>query len=112
MIMDRLVVDDAPPEGQQSGPTCCPPATVAPIMPIACTECARNGIEREVTMTVDLATHHFTPRGQPAFEIIDDPECHENYLAIHVDVSGDPESVFQQSESFIDEFVTSIDGSK
>jgi hypothetical protein len=82
-------------------------------MPFACTEfCARNGIEREVMLTVDLATHHFSFLGQPSFEIIEDPECNENYLANHVDVSGGPESVFQQSESFIDEFVTSIDRSK
>ena len=44
--------------------------------------------------------------------IVDDPESNANYLAIHVDVSGDPELVIQQSESFIDDFVTSIDRSK
>lgn len=72
----------------------------------------RNRIEHEVRQTLTLARRHFSLVGQPSFKIVDDPECHENYLAIHVDVSGEPELVFQRSEDFLDEFVTAIDKSK
>jgi len=82
-------------------------------MPSACREfCARNRIEREVVQTLDLAKKHFSFLGQPSFEVVDDPESRENYLAIHVGVSGEPHQVFLRSETFLDDFVTSIDSSK
>jgi hypothetical protein len=74
--------------------------------------CARNGIEREVMQTLDLAKRHFSRFGEPSFVLVDDPETHASYLAIHVDVTGDSEVVFRRSESFFDDFVTSIDRNK
>ncbi len=111
--MNRLIIEDRSSEGQEPSGSCSSPATVEAKIPSPCREfCARNDIDREVMQTVDLARKHFAFHGQPSFQIVDDPECEENYLAIHVDVSGDTDSVFEQSEKFLGAFVTSIDSTK
>jgi len=74
--------------------------------------CSRRQLDYDLRRTLGLADKNFSIIGQPTFRIIEDAECDENYIAIHVNVKGTVEEVFQQSETFLDEFVTSIDGSK
>src|SRR5262245_61726809 len=42
--------------------------------------CSRNGIEREIEETIDLARSHFALERKPSFEVVDDPEHGESYV--------------------------------
>lgn len=66
----------------------------------------------EVVKTLALAGQYFALTGDPWYQIVEDPECQEFYLAIHVNVSGEPEEVFGQSDSFLDAFVAGVDPGK
>ncbi len=68
----------------------------------------KHSIKDDVVKTLALAREHFSVLGDPRYEIIEDLESQECYLAIHVDTAGGPEEVFKQSESFLDAFVTNI----
>jgi hypothetical protein len=74
--------------------------------------CALKQVEDEVRTTISLARDHFAMVGEPEFEVVDDPECGEHYVAIHVRVAGEPEEVFRQSEAFLDSFLASVDTKK
>jgi len=74
--------------------------------------CVETQIKDDVETTLALASQHFSVVGDARYEIIEDPECHEHYLAIHVRVSGAPEEAFAQSELFLDAFVASVDPSR
>jgi hypothetical protein len=69
-------------------------------------------IEDEVRETLALARKYFTIVSEPIFRVVDDPECDEHYVAIHVQADGHTEDVFRQSDAFLDSFVRSIDLSK
>ncbi len=70
--------------------------------------CGRLLIQDDVVKTLTLARQHFAVLGEPRYEIIEDPESQECYLAIHVNAAGSPEEVFEQSESFLDAFVANV----
>ncbi len=74
--------------------------------------CAGTHIKEDVETTLALARQCFAVVGNARYEIIEDPECQEHYLAIHVNVSDAPEEAFAQSESFLDAFVASVDPSR
>jgi hypothetical protein len=74
--------------------------------------CARKQIEDEVHATIRLARDHFAIVGEPVFRVVNDPDCGEHYVGIHVRAEGRPEDVFRQSEAFLDSFVHSIDPHK
>jgi hypothetical protein len=70
--------------------------------------CGRLVIKDDVARTLAMAREHFSVLGDPRFEIVEDPESQECYLAIHVNATGGSEEVFEQSESFLDVFVANI----
>ena len=74
--------------------------------------CARKQIHDELKQTVVLAKRHFAMAGEPRYQVVNDPECGEHYVSIHIQAEGQPEEVFQQSEAFLDMFLASIDRSK
>jgi hypothetical protein len=74
--------------------------------------CARKQIEDEVHATIRLARVHFAIVGEPVFRVVNDPDCGEYYVGIHVRAEGRPEHVFRQSEAFLDSFLESIDPHK
>jgi hypothetical protein len=74
--------------------------------------CAQRQIEDEVQATIRLAKRHFTIVGEPIFRVVNDPDCGEHYLGIHVRAEGRPDQVFRQSEAFLDSFLESIDPCK
>ncbi len=74
--------------------------------------CALKQIEDEVRVTISLARDHFRIVGEPDIQLVNDPECGEHYIGIHVQASGQPEEVFGQSEAFLDAFLKSIDFEK
>jgi hypothetical protein len=69
-------------------------------------------IEDEVRTTLSLASRHFTIVGEPAFDIVNDPDCGEHYVGIHVRAEGRPEQVFRQSQAFLDSFLDRIEPTK
>jgi hypothetical protein len=70
--------------------------------------CSRNGIEREIEETIDLARKHFALVGEPSFEVVDDPEHGESYVGLHIWARGVPEDVFRRRRVFSDAFRDSI----
>jgi hypothetical protein len=70
--------------------------------------CEKLAIKDDVAKTLSLARRHFSVLGDPWYEIIEDSESQECYLAIHVNADGSTDEVFEQSESFLDAFVTNI----
>ncbi|MGO9471614.1 MAG: hypothetical protein ACLQVF_46620 [Isosphaeraceae bacterium] len=74
--------------------------------------CSRKQLGCDLARTLELASTYFPIAGEPTFRVVEDAECDASYIAIHVNVEGTVEKVFQQSESFLDEFVTSIDKNK
>jgi hypothetical protein len=74
--------------------------------------CAEKQIEAEVQATIRLARRHFTIVGEPTFRVVNDPDCGEHYLGIHVRAEGRPEQVFRQSEAFLNSFLKSVDPGK
>jgi hypothetical protein len=74
--------------------------------------CAKMLIKDDVAKTLMLARQNFAVLGDPTYEIVEDSECQELYLAIHVNVAGEPDRAFEQSNSFLDSFVTAIDPGK
>jgi hypothetical protein len=69
-------------------------------------------IEDEVRMTLSLARRHFMIVGEPAFDIVNDPDCGEHYIGIHVRAEGRPEQVFRQNQAFLDSFLDRIEPAK
>jgi len=74
--------------------------------------CSRRQLGCDLARTLELASSYFPIAGEPTFAVVEDAECDESYIAIHVHVTGTVEEVFQRSEAFLDEFVNSIDRSK
>jgi len=74
--------------------------------------CSRNGIEREIEETIDLARRHFALAGKPSFEVVDDPEHGESYVGLHIWAQGSPEDVFRRGRAFSDAFRSSVDREK
>jgi hypothetical protein len=70
--------------------------------------CSRNGIEREVAETIDLARRHFPLAGEPSLEVVEDPEHGESYVGLHLWARGGPEDVFRRSRAFSDAFRDSV----
>lgn len=72
-----------------------------PEMPIAVRMfCAQKGIASEVEGAIGLARGHFKIVGRPDFEAVCDPESGEFYLAIHVNVYGEINEIFQQGRVY------------
>jgi hypothetical protein len=69
-------------------------------------------IEDEVRTTIALAREHFTVVGEPGFQVVNDPECGEHSVAIHVRAEGRAEEVFRQSGAFLDSFLNRVEPSK
>jgi len=74
--------------------------------------CAQKQINDAVKTAIFLARKHFATIGEPTFEVVNDPECGEHYVGIHVQAEGRPEEVFQQSKAFLASFRSSIDSRK
>jgi hypothetical protein len=74
--------------------------------------CAEKQINEAVKTAIFLARQHFATIGEPIFEVVNDPECGEHYVGIHVQVDGRPEEVFQQSKAYLDSFRKSIEPQK
>jgi hypothetical protein len=74
--------------------------------------CSENQVTLAFEQTVALARRHFSTVGDPWCELVQDDDCEEYYMAIHVNVSGGPEAVFGQSEAFLDAFVAAVDKRK
>jgi hypothetical protein len=74
--------------------------------------CAQKQIHDELEQTIVLAKRHFAMAGEPRFQVVDDPECGEHYVGIHIQADGQPEDVFQQSEAFLDSFLDRIETAK
>jgi hypothetical protein len=74
--------------------------------------CARKPINLELEQTIVLANRHFAMIGKPRFQVVDDPECGEHYVGIHIQAEGQPEDVFRKSESFFDSFLDRIEPEK
>jgi hypothetical protein len=53
----------------------------------------KNPINGDVARTLSLARHHFSVVEKPWFEIIDDADADEYYLAIRVNVSDGPDEI-------------------
>ncbi len=70
--------------------------------------CSRNGIEREIEETIDLARRHFAVVDRPSFEVVEDPEHGESYVGVHIRARGRPEDVFRQGRAFWDSFRDSV----
>ncbi len=69
-------------------------------------------IEDEVRTTLSLAEKHFTIVGEPVLDVVNDADCGEHYVGIHVRAEGRPEDVFRQSEAFLDSFLDGIESAK
>jgi hypothetical protein len=74
--------------------------------------CEKLAIKDDVAKTLSLARQYFTVLGDPRYEIVEDFECQELYLAIHVSVSGGPEEAVGESDRFLDAFVMAIEPGK
>jgi hypothetical protein len=70
--------------------------------------CSQSSIEHEIEETIDLARRHFALAGKPSFEVVDDPEHGESYVAVHICARGEPEDVFRQGRAFWDSFRDSV----
>jgi hypothetical protein len=70
--------------------------------------CEKLVLKDDVAKTLSLARQHFSVLGDPWYEIIKDSESQECYLAIHINADGSPDEIFEQSESFLDAFVTNF----
>ncbi len=66
----------------------------------------------DVRMTLSLAGRYFRIVGEPVFDIVNDPDCGEHYVGIHVRAEGRPEQVFRQSQAFLDSFLDRIEPAK
>jgi hypothetical protein len=74
--------------------------------------CREQEIEGDVDKAINLAHKHFAIQGKPWFQVVHDPEADEHYLSIHFRALGPAERVFEQSEAFLDVFVTAVDRQK
>jgi hypothetical protein len=74
--------------------------------------CSRNGIDREIEETIELARRHFALVDEPSFEIVDDPEHGESYVGVQIRARGQPEDLFRQGRAFWDSFRDSVSPEK
>jgi hypothetical protein len=74
--------------------------------------CTRKQINDELEQTIALARRHFALAGNLRFQVVDDLDCGEHYVGIHIQAEGQPEDVFQQSEAFLDSFLDQVETAK